>query len=177
MSKKRTSNQIIVSPPRKKTQAKTTKKQSLFARLARLAKNSAQVVSASAELTTQLASIGFGTSQIEPEKADRRFSHPAWREHPGYRRLGQAYLAWSRSVNGLADRLDTPDWRTREQLRFALDLWTSAAAPTNSLLGNPAALQKAFDSGGTSLLRGSKNWLHDVLHNRGMPTQVDSSQL
>ncbi|MFC3940060.1 hypothetical protein CCU68_11700 [Pseudomonas gingeri NCPPB 3146 = LMG 5327] len=113
--------------------------------------------SASAELTTQLASIGLGTSQIEPEKSDNRFNHPAWGGHPGYRRLSQAYLAWSRSVNGLADRLEIPDWRTREQLRLALDLWTSAAAPTNTLLGNPAALQKAFDSGGTSLLRGSKN--------------------
>lgn len=145
MSKKRTSNQVIVSPPRKRTQAEATKQESLFARLARLAKNSTQVVSAGAELTTQLLSIGLGTSQIEPEKSDRRFNHPAWRGHPGYRRLGQAYLAWSRSVNGLADRLETPDWRTREQLRFALDLCTSIAAPTNCLLGNPAALQKAFD--------------------------------
>lgn len=175
MSKKIISNQVIVSPPRKRTQAEATQQESLFARLARLATNSAQVVSASAELTTQLASIGLGTSPIEPEKSDRRFNHPAWRGHPGYRRLGQAYLAWSRSVNGLADRLETPDWRTREQLRFALDLCTSAAAPTNCLLGNPAALQKAFDSGGASLLRGAKNWLHDVLHNGGMPTQVDSS--
>ncbi|WP_081502735.1 hypothetical protein [Pseudomonas sp. GM21] len=83
-----------------------------------------------------MASIGLGISRIEPEKSDRRFSHPAWRGHPGYRRLGQAYLAWSRSVNGLADRLETPDWRTREQLRFVFDLCTSAAAPTNCLLGN-----------------------------------------
>lgn len=103
-------------------------------------------------------------------------NHPAWREPPGYRRLGQAYLAWSRSVNGLADRHETANWRTKEQLRFALDLWASFAAPTNSLLGNQAALQKAFESGGTSLLLGSKNWLHDILHNRGMPTQVDSSR-
>jgi hypothetical protein len=122
-----------------------------------------------------MAVISLGISRIEPEKSDRQFIHPAWRGQTGYRRLSQAYLAWSRSVNGLADRLETPDWRTREQLRFVLELCTSGASPTNCLLGNPAALQKALDSGGTSLLRGAKNWLHDVLHNRGMPTQVDSS--
>ena len=93
MSKKRTNNQLIVVPPPKTTPDKATRKESLFARLARLATNSARVVAASAELTSQLASIGVGTSKIEPEKGDRRFTHPAWREHPGYRRLGQAYLA------------------------------------------------------------------------------------
>ncbi|MBV7477515.1 hypothetical protein [Pseudomonas sp. PDM31] len=61
------------------------------------------------------------------------------------------------------------------KLCFVVDLCTSIAAPTNCLLGNPAALQKAFDSGGASLLRGTKNWVRDMLNNRGMPTQVNSS--
>ncbi|WP_158592118.1 PHA/PHB synthase family protein [Pseudomonas cavernicola] len=156
------------------TQAKAASG-SLAARLARLTANGARVACASAELTAQLAAVGLGTSKIEADKGDRRFTDPAWREHPGYRRLGQAYLAWSRSVNGLVDQLDIHDWRKKEQLRLVLDVLTSAAAPTNCLLGNPAALAKAFDTGGASLLRGAKNWLHDVRHNRGMPSQVDAS--
>ncbi|WP_300655164.1 hypothetical protein [Pseudomonas sp.] len=50
------------------------------ARLARLETNGTRAISARAEL----AAICFGTSQVE---ASRRFSHPAWREHPSYRRL------------------------------------------------------------------------------------------
>lgn len=157
-----------------RAQAKASR-ESLAARLARLTTNGARVVLASAELAAQLAAVGLGTSKIEADKSDRRFTDPAWREHPGYRRLGQAYLAWSRSLNGLADRLETHDWRKKEQLRFALDVLTSAAAPTNTLPGNPEALVKAFNTGGASLLRGTKNWLHDVRHNRGMPSQVDAS--
>jgi polyhydroxyalkanoate synthase len=151
------------------------RKESTFARLARMTTNGALVASASAKMAIDLAAVGLGTSKVEAEKGDRRFAHPAWKDNPGYRRLGQAYLVWSRGVNGLADQLDTPDWRKREQLRFTLNVLTSAVAPTNSLLGNPAALQKAFDSGGSSMVRGAKNWLSDLRHNRGMPTQVDSN--
>ncbi|MGH8351341.1 MAG: PHA/PHB synthase family protein [Pseudomonas sp.] len=154
-------------------QAKPSR-ESLAARLVRLTANGARVAVAGAELATQLAAVGLGSSKIEADKGDRRFTDPAWREHPGYRRLGQAYLAWSRSVNRLGDQLDIRDWRKKEQLRFALDVLTSAAAPTNTLPGNPAALARAFNTGGASLLRGAKNWLEDVRHNRGMPSQVDA---
>ena len=48
-----------------------------------------------------------------------------------------------------------------------------AAAPTNLLLGNPAALKRAFDTGGASVVRGWVNALRDVRTNGGMPSQVD----
>jgi polyhydroxyalkanoate synthase len=43
------------------------------------------------------------------------------------------------------------------------------------LLGNPAALKKALDTGGASLGRGLVNLLRDAATNGGMPTQVDKS--
>jgi polyhydroxyalkanoate synthase len=46
----------------------------------------------------------------------------------------------------------------------------SAAAPTNTLLGNPAALKRVLDTGGKSVVRGLSNWLSDVRHNGGMPS-------
>ena len=46
--------------------------------------------------------------------------------------------------------------------------------PTNSFLGNPAALKRVFETGGTSLLRGARNLGHDLRHNGGMPSQVDA---
>jgi polyhydroxyalkanoate synthase len=47
-----------------------------------------------------------------------------------------------------------------------------AAAPTNWLLTNPAALKKALDTGGLSLVRGASNALRDLVANKGMPRQV-----
>src|SRR4029450_14141948 len=47
--------------------------------------------------------------------------------------------------------------------------------PPNFLLGNPAALKTALDTGGASLGRGLVNLLRDAATNGGMPTQVDKS--
>ena len=52
---------------------------------------------------------------------------------------------------------------------------TSALAPTNTLLGSPAALKRAFDTAGVSVLRGLGHFAHDVCHNAGMPPQTDRS--
>jgi polyhydroxyalkanoate synthase len=52
---------------------------------------------------------------------------------------------------------------------------TSALAPTNTLLGNPAAVKRAFDTGGRSVVRGVGHMLHDLRRNGGMPRQVDRS--
>jgi polyhydroxyalkanoate synthase len=59
--------------------------------------------------------------------------------------------------------------------RFALSLLTEAVAPTNFLLGNPAALKKMMETGGASLIRGLQNLLQDIATNGGMPAQVDKS--
>ena len=56
-----------------------------------------------------------------------------------------------------------------------MSLLTDALAPTNSLLGNPAALKKTLESGGGNLLNGMKSMLSDLLANRGMPSQVATS--
>ena len=66
---------------------------------------------------------------------------------------------------------ETEDAKARFAATFILD----ALAPTNTLLGNPAALREAFDTGGESLLRGAKNMMDDIKNNGGWPSQVDSS--
>jgi polyhydroxyalkanoate synthase subunit PhaC len=118
-----------------------------------------------------------GTDEIAPSPKDKRFTDPAWSHNPAYRRLAQSYVALSGSLNRLVDDYETggPDWREVEQARFVLNAYISALAPTNTLLGNPAALKRAFDTGGRSLVRGLGHMLHDLRHNGGMPTQVDRS--
>ena len=49
-----------------------------------------------------------------------------------------------------------------------------ALAPTNFLLTNPAALKRAFETGGASLVAGASHFVDDVLNNNGRPRQVDT---
>jgi polyhydroxyalkanoate synthase len=118
-----------------------------------------------------------GTDEIAPSPKDKRFADPAWSDNPGYRRLAQSYLALSASLSRLVDEYEAggADWHEVEQARFVLNAYTSALSPTNSLVGNPAALKRAFDTGGRSIVRGLGHMLHDLRHNGGMPTQVDRS--
>jgi polyhydroxyalkanoate synthase len=102
-----------------------------------------------------------------------RFRNRAWTEHPAYRRLGQLYLAWSDTLTGLAEQTETRDWHAAQRARLLTANLTAMMAPTNFLLGNPDALERAFESGGISLLRGLRNWTCDLRHRRDMPSQVD----
>jgi polyhydroxyalkanoate synthase subunit PhaC len=120
-----------------------------------------------------LVKVALGTSNVAPPPRDARFADPAWTEHPLYRRLMQAYLVWAETVDRVAATEDG-DWREEARARFATTFLTSTLAPTNLLLANPAALKRAFDTAGASLARGARNLLHDVRHNRGMPSQVDT---
>ena len=126
------------------------------------------------ELAGEVAAAVAGRSTVAPGKGDRRFTDPAWTSNPVYRRIGQAYLAFEQSIGSAVEDADV-DWRTRERARFAAGILSSALAPTNTLAGNPAALKHAFDTGGKSLLRGGRNLVKDLKHNRGMPLQVDTS--
>ncbi|WP_246080356.1 PHA/PHB synthase family protein [Modestobacter altitudinis] len=118
-----------------------------------------------------------GTAEIAPSPKDKRFADPAWSTNPAYRRLAQSYLAVTGSLTSLVDAYEArgADWREVEQARFVLTAFTSALAPTNTLLGNPAAVKRAFDTGGRSVLRGMGHLLSDLRHNGGLPTQTDRS--
>jgi polyhydroxyalkanoate synthase len=50
-----------------------------------------------------------------------------------------------------------------------------AISPTNLLATNPAALERAFETGGLSLARGAIHFVRDVTTNGGWPKQVDTS--
>ena len=56
-----------------------------------------------------------------------------------------------------------------DKARFAVTLLTSAVAPTNFWLGNPAAIKRTLETGGVNLTRGVRNWAGDLRHNGGCP--------
>ena len=125
-----------------------------------------------AAFARDLISALCGNTDLAPEKGDKRFADGAWQWNPFYRTYLQGYLAWSRALGGFVDKAAV-DERTRERIRYVVSLATEALAPTNTLLGNPAAIKKMIDSGGGSVLAGLKQMLGDLMTNRGMPAQVD----
>ncbi|MBV8458589.1 MAG: alpha/beta fold hydrolase [Acetobacteraceae bacterium] len=125
-----------------------------------------------AALVGDIVSILAGNTTIVPERGDKRFGDPAWADNPFYRIYLQTYLAWTKALGGFVDN-SALDRLAKQRARFVISLFTDALAPTNTLLGNPAALKKAIDSGGGSLRGGLKNLLTDFAENHGMPAQVD----
>jgi polyhydroxyalkanoate synthase len=125
-----------------------------------------------AALGTDLAKITVGKSTITPEPKDWRFAHRAWRDNFALRRLGQSYLAWSRVPLILVDKSPL-DWRTKERARLAANLVTSALAPTNAFLLNPEAVERAYDTGGRSVLAGAANIARDIRTHKGLPRTAD----
>jgi polyhydroxyalkanoate synthase len=123
-------------------------------------------------LAKEVGAIMTGQAARAPLASERQFSDPAFRDHPYYRRLMQLYLAGRESLFALLEELDL-DPKSRARGRFALRLVTEALAPTNTLFGNPAALKRAFETGGLSLWKGLKQLARDWSENGGMPAQVD----
>lgn len=111
--------------------------------------------------------------KLAPAPRDRRFTDPAWGS-PWFLGQRQAYLAWSRCMRDLpiAAGMEGPEAR---KAGFAVDQLVDLLAPTNFLWGNPAALRKAVETRGTSVLDGLRNMADDVAGNHGRPRQVDGS--
>ncbi|HEY3077479.1 MAG TPA: alpha/beta fold hydrolase [Burkholderiales bacterium] len=126
-------------------------------------------------LLGEVGRIATGRSELAPSPADKRFADPAWKESAGYRALAQCYFAWGNALARFVDEADMPK-RDADRARFIVSLLVDAAAPTNTLGGNPAAIKKMVDTGGASLLRGLENFTGDLARNAGLPAQVDARQ-
>ena len=141
--------------------------------LGRVAVEPGVVVTGAVETARQLVDVALGRSEVAPDPADKRFVDRAWASSPVHRRLLQAYLVERNALFRLVDDVEL-DHKSRERARFALSLVTEAAAPTNTLLGNPSALGKAWQTRGQSLVAGLRHLGHDLRHNGGMPSMVDT---
>ena len=90
--------------------------------------------------------------------------------------LRQLYLLGSRLASELVEAAGVAG-AGRVQGQVRTNLIVDAAAPTNYLFTNPKALRRAFDTGGQSVARGARNWLHDLSTNGGWPSQVNKGAL
>ncbi|TFA84202.1 MULTISPECIES: class II poly(R)-hydroxyalkanoic acid synthase [unclassified Pseudomonas] len=119
----------------------------------------------------ELKNVLFGKSDLQPAGDDRRFVDPAWSQNPLYKRYLQTYLAWRKELHAW---IDDSSLSPKDIARghFVINLMTEAMAPTNTA-ANPAAVKRFFETGGKSLLDGLSHLAKDLVHNGGMPSQVN----
>ncbi|ANJ53877.1 Poly(3-hydroxyalkanoate) polymerase subunit PhaC [Pseudomonas fluorescens] len=119
----------------------------------------------------ELTHVLLGKSGLQPASDDRRFADPAWSQNPLYKRYLQTYLAWRKELHDWIEHSNlSPNDASRGH--FVINLMTEAMAPTNSA-ANPAAVKRFFETGGKSLLDGLSHLAKDLVHNGGMPSQVN----
>lgn len=137
-----------------------------------LATRPSRVVAEARRTASNLGEIVAGRSRLTPADGDKRFTDVAWKDNPFYRRLMQSYLALSAAGHRLVDETDLGDI-DRQRAHFAVTLLADALAPTNGLLTNPAAIKRAFDTAGMSLVNGARHVVQDMRENGSMPATVD----
>ena len=132
---------------------------------------------AMAQVWPAATSLSLGSQMAPPVPADpgdRRFTDPSWANNPGYFALRQGYLAARRLGEDLLTA-GRGEPLTDQKARLAVGLAFDALAPTNFLATNPAAVKRALETGGGSVLAGAGNFLDDLVRNGGRPRQVDAA--
>nr|ADY39738.1 PHA synthase [uncultured bacterium] len=108
----------------------------------------------------------------QPAARDKRFASDAWARNPVAGFAAAVYLLNARTLLGMAEAADT-DPKTKARLRFAVEQWMAAAAPSNFMALNAEAQQKAVETQGESIARGMQNLLADL--QQGHVSMTDES--
>ena len=110
---------------------------------------------------------------LQPKAStDRRFTGAAWNANPIAAFSASAYLLNARTLLGLADAVEA-DAKTKARLRFAVEQWMAASAPSNFMALNAEAQSKAIETNGESIAQGMKNLLADI--QQGHVSMTDES--
>jgi polyhydroxyalkanoate synthase len=122
-------------------------------------------------LFNELLMMPLGRSSLTPEENDPRFADATWRENYFFRMLGSSYRLFEEWTSRMVEATDGP-WDRQARTRYLANIFTAMASPTNLFLTNPAALKRAFETGGLSVLRGGRNMARDLARG-GMPQMVN----
>ena len=109
--------------------------------------------------------------QVKPQ-GDRRFASDAWQNNPVAAFSAASYLLNARTLMTMADAVEG-DAKTRARVRFAVQQWIDASAPSNFLAFNAEAQKKAIETKGESIAKGVQNLLHDM--RQGHVSMTDES--
>jgi polyhydroxyalkanoate synthase len=104
---------------------------------------------------------------VEPGRGDKRFNDPEWKDNPIFDVMKQSYLVTSNWLNDLVGQVEGVDPLSKRRVEFFTKMLTDAIAPSNFLISNPAALRKAMESKGESILKGAENFAADLARGGG----------
>ncbi|MEK7661262.1 MAG: class II poly(R)-hydroxyalkanoic acid synthase, partial [Pseudomonadota bacterium] len=102
---------------------------------------------------TEVVKIVKNESQFAPDPKDKRFSDITFKYNPLYRMGMQYYFAAQSGVQNWVKDLEL-DELERSRANFVSQMIMDSVSPTNTLVGNPAAMKRAYESGGMSLVAG-----------------------
>lgn len=117
------------------------------------------------------AGMSADAAQHKPV-ADRRFAGEAWNSNPIAHFCAASYMINAQALMGLAEAVEG-DEKTRARVRFAVEQWLAASAPSNFLALNAEAQKKALDTQGQSIAQGLQNLMHDM--QQGHVSMTDES--
>ncbi|MEY4267577.1 MAG: hypothetical protein RIS90_2112 [Pseudomonadota bacterium] len=119
-----------------------------------------ELLSLAAQLAHQAERPGEATPPAGPSDEDPRFRDDAWTRWPfnqwrqGFRQ-SQAFWREATQVAGMTSH-------HRDLTQFFARQWLDMMAPPNWLATNPVVWRDIFESNGTGLAQGVRNWLQDV---------------
>jgi polyhydroxyalkanoate synthase len=103
---------------------------------------------------------------------DKRFAAPEW-QHPVFDLMRKGYAVMADTMLKSVDAVPGLDPQQQAQAKFAMQALVDAMSPSNGLLTNPVALNRALDTGGASVAEGTAKLLADL--QRGQLTHTDPS--
>ncbi len=126
-------------------------------------------------LTSDLTKVVTQSSEIAPDRKDRRFADSGWNNNVFSKGIMQSYLAWAEKLAETVEELDLPD-KDAARARLVTSIFIDTMSPSNNFFANPAAMKQLFETGGKSAVSGLKNMLTDLTENGGLPASVDTSK-
>ena len=104
--------------------------------------------------------------------SDKRFSGDGWQSNPVAAFSAATYLLNARTLMELAESVQA-DEKTRNRVRFGVEQWLAAMAPSNYLAFNAEAQKKAIETKGESIAKGLQNLVNDL--RQGHVSMTDES--
>jgi polyhydroxyalkanoate synthase len=99
---------------------------------------------------------------------DRRFSSPQWQDDPYFRSIRDSYLLASKQLRELVAVGEGGSDASRATVRFLLDQYLNAVAPTNFAHTNPEVLKRTRETNGANLVQGFAHLIEDMASGKGL---------
>ena len=99
---------------------------------------------------------------------DRRFAAAQWQDDPYFRSIRDSYLLASRQLRELVSVGEEGSDTSRATVRFLLDQYLNAVAPSNFAMTNPEVLARTKETNGANLVQGFAHLIEDLAGGKGL---------